>query len=92
MIDSRVWGWLQKNGNASQQIEKLVREKMEQEKRLLEIAEAIYSEISGADSKEEHSGTVSEIYDWLFNGDNPTGYTMEDVPAFVKEWKEYQGQ
>lgn len=63
----------------------------ERETRLLEIAEAIYNEISGADNKQEIADTVGEIYDWLANGDRPETYTLADVPAFVEEWREYNG-
>ena len=77
--------------NSETNRENMIVEKKMNEQELLKIAEAIYSEISGADNRQERAATVDEIYNWLYNGDNPN-YTMSDVPALVAEWKEYGGE
>jgi len=60
------------------------------DERLLAIAQAIHSEVCGCDDKS--CTTTDEIYDWLYNGDNPDSYTLADVPDMIAEWKEYEGQ
>lgn len=49
-------------------------------------------ELACADSVQEKTLLVGEIYDWLYNGDNPSRYSMADVPDLLKEWREYEGQ
>ena len=58
--------------------------------KILKIAKSVHSEVCGCDDK--GCDTVNEIYYWLLNGDNVDNYTMANVPEFVAEWNEYNGQ
>ena len=51
--------------------------------RLLALAEAIHTEVCGCDSK--RCSLVSEIYDWLTDGDTDD-MSVDDL---VAEWREY---
>lgn len=88
-LSNEVITYLNRNGNQSAEIERLVRAEMDNN--LLEIANAMYRELSGADNRQEKAALVGEIFDWLREGDNQH-YTMEDVPALVAEWREYSGE
>jgi hypothetical protein len=85
ILENDVWEYLSKT-NASAEIERITRMEMEK-KHLLELAEAIYSEVSGADNKTEHATTVGEIYDWLYEGDDD--YATADLAYLVREWRAY---
>lgn len=60
------------------------------EKLLLKIAQTMHGELCDCDDKT--CELTGEIYDWLYNADQPDALTLEDVPALIKEWKEYDGQ
>jgi hypothetical protein len=51
----------------------------------------MYTELSGADNRQEREELTHEIYDWLRNGD-AANLTLADVPDLVNEWREYAGE
>ena len=56
---------------------------------LRQMAEAIYSIVSGADNRDEHDALVSEIYDWLVDGMTITNQTAEEMAGM---WQAYQDE
>jgi hypothetical protein len=88
-LSDAVWNWLTASGNASVKIEQIVEEKMN-EKLLKDLTYAVHNEVCDCDDK--NCSTFEEIYDWLYNADNPAALTMDSVPDLVKEWKEYAGE
>jgi len=62
---------------------------MNDEQRIEQLAFDIYDEVYGhLDDKRHKSQYVSEIYDWLANGDIE-GRSIEDL---VEEWREYTAE
>lgn len=88
-LSNEVIEYLNRNGNQSAEIERLVRAEMDNN--LLEIANAMYRELSGADNRQEKAELVDEIYNWLREGD-AKNLTLADVPDLLNEWREYSGE
>lgn len=83
-LDNGVWEHLNRRNEPSKAIERLAKTEMDE---LLEIANAMYQQLSGADNAPEKAQLVDEIYNWLRAGDGQ--YTLADVPDLLKEWSEY---
>jgi len=88
-LSNEVIQYLNRNGNQSEEIERLVRDEMNDN--LLAIANEMYRELSGADNRQEKAALVGEIFDWLREGD-AKNLTLADVPDLLNEWREYSGE
>jgi len=56
-----------------------------------ELAERIYSAVYGADDRRHRSRMLSEIADWISEGDWREDQ-VPDVEALAAEWREYAGE